>query len=173
MRIITCFTIIVSILSFGLVLAQDAKVDFSGEWALNAEKSEMGGDSGGGRGGRRGMGYSKMVVEQSENKLVVNAYRQNRDGEEVVTASTYTLDGKECENAGNFGTRISVAKWAKDGKSLVINSTMTGERGGEQFTMESSETWSIQDGNLVIESVRSTPRGERQSKTVYDKVVKE
>ena len=118
------------------------------------------------------MGSSRMVVEQTGNKLVVSSYRLNREGEEVVSTSTYTLDGKECENSSEFRTQVSVAKWAKDGKSLIINSTVTMSRGDREFTMESSATWSLQGENLVIESIRSTPRGEMESKAVYDRVKK-
>jgi hypothetical protein len=174
MRFVSWITIVGMLLSSGLLLAQDARVDFSGEWTLNADRSEMGGGPGGGgrgdRGGRRGMGSFRMVVEQTGDKLIVHSYRLNREGDEIVSTSTYTLDGKECENSSEFRTEVSAARRAKDGKSLIINSTVTMSRGDREFTWESSAIWSQQGENLVIESVRSTPRGERESKAVYDRV---
>jgi len=156
---------------------QKGAVDFSGEWTLNAEKSDLGGPRGGdrpgdreGRGGGMGMGAAKMTVAQSENELIVETVRQNRDGEEFSMKSTYSLDGKKSKNDSNFGTRVSTAKWSNDGKALTIESTMTMFREDREFTMESTEKWSLDDGALIIETTRSTPMGERTSKAVYDRV---
>jgi hypothetical protein len=181
MRVIALFTVTVFLMGACAGTAQQDKIDFSGEWALNAEKSDMGGDRGGqregDRGGRRGggmgMGASKMIIEQQENKLVVETFRKNRDGEDVSTKLNYTLDGKKSKNDLNFGSQESVAKWAKDGKTLVIESTMNMSRGDRDFTIESTEKWSLDKDTLTIESTRSTPMGDRTSKAVYDKVKKE
>ena len=168
MRYIVVVAVGIYLLGAVVAIAQDSKVNFSGEWVLNADKSEQGG--GGGRGGRRGGRMSsKMIVTQEDNKLVVEAFRQNRDGDEVSTVSTYTLDGKECENETNFGTSVSVAEWSKDGKILTISSTMTMSRGDREFTIDSTEEWSMEEGTLVIEATRTTPRGDMTSKAVYDK----
>ena len=85
----------------------------------------------------------------------------------------YTLDGKKSKNDLNFGTQESVAKWSKDGKMLVIESTMDISRGDRDITIESTEKWSLDKDTLTIERTRSTPRGDRTSKAVYDKVKKE
>lgn len=168
MRKIALFTMIVLLLSTVFVFAQETKTDFSGEWALNADKSENGG--GGRRGG--GMSASKMIVEQKSDKLIVESFRKNRNGDDVSTKNTYTLDGKKCKNKGNFGMSESVIKWENGGKMLTIESTMHFSRGDRDFTMESTEKWSLDKDVLTIETTRSTPRGERTSKAVYDKVKK-
>jgi hypothetical protein len=159
---------------------QKGAINFSGEWTLNAEKSDMGaprgGDRPGDREGRRGgmgMGASKMTIEQKDNDLIVETLRQNRDGEEFSIKSTYTLDGKKSKNESNFGTRVSTAKWSKDCKMLTIESTMTMFREDQEFAMESTEKWSLHDNMLTIETTRSTPMGEMTSKAVYDKVNKQ
>lgn len=175
MRVIALFTVALLLISALIVNAQESKPNFSGEWTLNAEKSDMGGDRGGQRGGERGgrgggMMASKMIVEQQENKLVVETFRKNRDGEDVSTKLTYTLDGKKCKNDLSFGTQESTAKWAKDDKSLIIESTMNMSRGDRDFTMESTEKWSLDKETLTIERTRSTPMGDRTSKSVYEKV---
>lgn len=166
MRAIALFTVVVLLVGSVVVSAQEKKVDFSGTWVLNADKSDLGG----GRGGRRGgMAVSKMLVEQKDEKLIVENFRQNRDGEDVSTKLTYTLDGKKCKNELNFGTQESVVKWTKDGKTLTIESTMSMSRGDREFTMESTEKWSLDKDILTIETTRSTPRGERKSKAIYNK----
>jgi len=112
---------------------------------------------------------SKMMIEQKDNQLVVETFRKNRDGEDVSTKATYTLDGKKCKNDSNWGTRESTANWSKDAKMLIIESTRNMSRGDREFTMESTEKWSLEQNVLTIETTRSTPMGERTSKVVYDK----
>jgi len=168
MRNVAFIMVAVLLLGVCMLLAQEGKVDFSGEWTLNADKSEMGG--GGGRGGgRRGGAGSKMVVEHKDNNLVVVSYRTNRDGEEISTETTYTLDGKKVESETNSGTQVAEAKWSKDGKSVTIFSERTMSRGGNEFTMESTAVWSLDGDNLIVETSRTTPRGDMESKAVYDK----
>jgi len=166
MKAIALFTVIILLIGVVAISAGESKMDFSGTWVLNADKSDLGGGRGGSRGFR---GNSKMVVEQKDNKLIVETFRKNRDGEEVSNKNTYTLDGKESKNDSNFGTQVSTANWAKDGKSLTIKSSRTFSRGDREITMDSTEKWSLDKDTLVIESTRSTPRGERKSKAVYEK----
>ena len=177
MRHLLIVTLVLLLISACGEKAQQGAVDFSGEWALNAEKSDMGAPRGGDRPGERegrrggmGMGAAKMTVAQTENELLVETMRQNRDGEEFLMKSTYTLDGKKSKNDSNFGDRVSTARWSKDGKTLTIASTMTMFREDREFTMESIEKWSLEEGALIIETTRSTPMGERTSKAVYDRV---
>jgi len=164
MRYLVLFISGVLLLSVSVLNAKESKVNFSGEWVLNADESDLGG-----RGRRRGMRFTKIVVEQKGDKLVVEAFRTNRDGEEVSTVSTYTLDGKECKNENDFRTSVSVAEWSEDGKTLTISSTITISRGDREFTMESTEKWSLDKEKLTVDSTISTPRGERTRKAVFDK----
>ena len=156
----------VLLLSADVLSAQESAVDFTGEWVLNEDKSDLGGGPG---GRRRGMSASKVVVEQKDNKLIVETFWTNRAGEEVSNVSTYTLDGKECTNSNEFMKSVSVAEWAEDGKTLTISSTTTFSRRGREFTMESTAIWSLDKETLTLETTRISSRGERTSKAVYDK----
>lgn len=167
MKFIASLAVVVLLMSAFIVAAQDTKPNFSGEWTLNADKS----DQPEGPGGRRGpMAPSKLIVEQKENQLVVETFRKNREGQDVTDKSTYTLDGKKCKNDTNWGTRESTVNWSKDGKTLIIESTMKMSRGDRDFTMESTEKWSLDKNVLTIVTTRSTPMGERTTKAVYEKV---
>jgi len=168
MRILTILTVVVLLLSSTFLLADEGKANFSGQWILNKDKSELG-DTG---GRRRGRAATKLVIEQKDNKLVVESFRLNRDGEEASRKLTYTLDGKESKNEMNFGDQVATANWSKDGKTLTIESTMTISRGDRDFTIESTDKWSLDGDTLTIGSVRTTPRGERKSKAVYNKAEK-
>ncbi len=169
MRFIAVFSLVILFISSFNVLAQESKPNFTGEWILNVDKSDQPEGPGGRRGG---MMPSKMVIEQKENQLVVETVRKNRDGQEVTVKSTYTLDGKKCKNETNWGIRESKLNWSKDGKTLIIESIMKMSRGDRDFTMESTEKWSLDKNVLTIETTRSTPMGEMTSKAVYDKVEK-
>lgn len=172
MRITSWLLIAALLLSVAAVYAQDTKVNFSGTWIMNADKSEMG-DFGGGRGGRGGRGGGEprpMVVEMKDNKLIVTTTRPSRDGGDMTSVMTYTLDGKECENEGFRGsTSVSIATWAKDGKMITIQTETNMSFGDRDMTMNSEEVWSLDGENLVVKSVRSTPRGDSESTRVYDK----
>ena len=171
MRLFSLLTIVVLLFGVIAVDAQDGKTNFSGKWTLNADKSNQGGggEGRGSRGGGRGMGASKMVIQHDGDKFIVESFRQNRDGDEIATKVTYTLDGKKVKSENERGSSVSVAKWGKDGKTVTIISERTMGRGGQNFTMETTQTWSLKDNTLIIDSIMSSQRGDRESKAVYDK----
>jgi hypothetical protein len=165
MRSITFFSVVILLFGAGFVFAEDGELNFAGEWTLDREKSEIPE----GRGGRRGRAATKMIVTQEENKLVVESTSTNRDGEERIIKATYTLDGKECENEMYNTTSKSTAEWSEDGKSLEINTEAIFSRNGQEFNVKVDSRWSQESGNIIIESTRTTSRGERKSKLLYVK----
>jgi hypothetical protein len=132
------------ILALGLVCLvaavafAQAKPNFAGKWTLDTAKSELGG-GGGGRGGG-----GPMTVTQTDKQLTV----ERTMGENTVK-SVYNLDGTESVNEvsmrGNTMKQASTAKW--DGAKLVITTKFEGPNG----PIEQNQTWSMADGNLVIE----------------------
>ncbi len=151
-RAVTTLAVLTFALSAGL-LAQAP--NFAGTWKLNAEKSEMGG--GGGRGMGGGM-MGELVVTQTAAELSVTRGRNT---------SVYKLDGSESTNAGMRGETKSKAK--VDGSTILIDSTSSFEGPNGAMTITSKQVWSMDGGSLVITTTRTTPRGERTSKMVYDK----
>jgi hypothetical protein len=131
------------------------KTDFSGSWTLDADASQMGGGGGGGRG----MMSGPLTVKQTGDTLTI----ERTFGDNKMT-STYKLDGTESTNSmmGRGGQSVeakSIAKW--DGSKLVINTKR--EMGGN--VVETTETWSLANGMLTIESTG----GRGPSKRVYKK----
>jgi hypothetical protein len=117
------------------------KPDFSGTWTLDAEASGMQGGGGGGRG----MG-GPMTIKQTATELSIE--RQGRNG---PTTQTYKLDGSETEITMGQMTAKASAKW--DGSKLVI--TTKTDMG------ENTATYSLDNGNLVIESTGGRGPGKR------------
>jgi hypothetical protein len=163
--------IIMSFLLMPLTVnGQTGKANFSGTWALNAEKSDFGqapagGQGGGGqRGGQGGRG-GNFVAKQDGNVLTVDRTR----GDQTFT-SKYTLDGKESVNTTGRGDSKSVASWSADGKSLTIKTTSTFDMNGTSRTSTSTEVWSLTSPTtLSVKTTRSSQNGDRVNTMVYDK----
>jgi hypothetical protein len=135
-------------------LAYAQKPDFSGTWT--PEQAATGG------GGQRGGMAGPMMVKQTADTLTTEMTR----GENKIV-STYKLDGSPSENKmmgrGGGGEVVtkSTAKW--DGNKLVISTERPGQDGQ---MMTSTQTWSMEGGNLVIER---PGRDGAVTKTVYKK----
>ncbi|MGA1977879.1 MAG: hypothetical protein ABSG89_08505 [Bacteroidales bacterium] len=157
---------------------QTGKTNFSGNWVLNADKSNFPqppqggqGQPGQGQGMRQGgFGGGNFAAKQEDNLLTVDRTRQDMNGQPQTVTSKYTLDGKESINSTARGDSKSVATWSADGKSLTIVTTRTFERNGQSMEMKSTEVWTLTSPtSLSVVSTMSTPNGDRQSTMVYDK----
>lgn len=165
-------TVIILFIVPAMAIGQ-GKTDFSGTWAMNAEKSNLGapggggpgGPGGGGGGGGRG-GGGNFVATQDATTLSVERTR-NRNGEETKTTTKYTLDGKETVNTTGMGESKSTAKWSADGKTLTIVTS----RSFNGNDMTSTEVWTLTDAKtLTIASTRPGMDGaEMKTTMVYDK----
>jgi hypothetical protein len=141
------------------------KPDFSGTWALDpasvpAPPAGAGGGQAGAGGARMMAAPGPMVVKQTGDTLTV----ERMAGENKIV-SAYKLDGTESVNKRTMGQmgEVEIKSKAKfDGTKLTIVSQQPGRDGG---TMEVTEAWSLDGGNLVIES--TTVRGTQ--KRVYKK----
>lgn len=139
------------------------KPDFSGTWTIDpasAPAPAAGGGGQGGGGGMRGGMAGPMVVKQTADTLTVE-----RTAGENKIVSSYKLDGSESINKRTMGQmgEIEIKSKAKfDGAKLTITSQQPGRDGA---TQEVTETWSLEGGNLVIESTNA--RGTQ--KRVYKK----
>lgn len=158
------------ILLLGVVaaLAQDTKPNFTGDWVLDREKSEMGDARPGGRGGGgrgRGMGMGSFSLAHEGDALVIKR-KMEFQGEERTFESRHTTDGKENVNEGFRGNSIkSKTHW--EGTKLVTESVMETPNG----TRETKETRSLSaDGKtLTVETTVHGGFGEGTRKLVYNK----
>jgi len=138
------------------------KPDFSGVWTPDAPAAAA--PAGGGGGGGRGMAAGPMTVKQTATDLTIE-----RTAGENKIVSTYKLDGSESVNkmmgrGGEVETK-STAKW--DGTKLTI---VTKQAAQDGTMRESSQTWSLEGGNLVVESTRPGRDGApTTNKTTYKK----
>jgi hypothetical protein len=144
MKLARTGVIAAAVLSIATMAFAQAKPDFSGTWTPDQAAAPAGG---GGGGGARGGGMAgPMTVKQDATTLTVT----RTQGENQVV-QTYKLDGTESENKmmGRGGEVVtkSTAKW--DGSKLTITTQRPGQDGA---MMSQVQTWSLEGGNLVIES---------------------
>ncbi len=150
-------TVMLALIMPAVIIAQAGKVNFAGNWALNAEKSTQPQNG----GGYQRMGGGSFTVVQEANLLT-----RSRTGQDGTTrVSKYTLDGKESLNTSGRGDSKSTATWSADGK-LTIVSKMNFD--GNERTV--TEVWSLVDPKtLSIVSTREGQNGESKSTMIYDR----
>jgi hypothetical protein len=133
-----------------------AKPNFTGEWKMNASKSDFG----------QLPAPEKMVrtIQHDEPNLHIKTNQVGSQGE-ITTELKYTTDGKEATNTTRGGQVKGTAKW--DGDVLVIESTRT----IQSVEINQVDRWSIApDGkSMMVESHLKTPQGELQLKIAFDK----
>ena len=137
-------------------LHAQSKPDFSGKWIHDAAQGPATG----------GWGAEFSVVQDGKTLTITR-----RQAETVVT-ETYKLDGTESRN--EFINRMSglptviVSKVAWDGSKLVISSRSSFNLGGQEQTIDTKRTLSLEGGTLVIEAnVSGMPSGMPPAKAVY------
>lgn len=137
--------------------------DFSGDWTLNEDKSEM---------GESRYGPSKTLkITQTENSLVTERTRMGRDGQERKIKDEYNLNGEEKLTENERGTTKTIASWSEDSKTLSLISHRKMTRDDQTFEITTEESWELSDkgSTLTINTSRSSPRGESSSVLVYSK----
>ena len=135
-----------------------AQTDFSGSWKLNSSKSKL--------GDQFSWAPKEIIVTHKGNDMSMEK-QFDMQGQEVSINDKFTLDGKECVNAGMMDTqKKSTAVWAADKKSLKITSKIPMQDGGE-FAL--TEVYKIDGGNMVIEMSASSSFGDMAETQVYDK----
>ncbi|HUF47108.1 MAG TPA: hypothetical protein VMM93_04770 [Vicinamibacterales bacterium] len=127
-----------------------AKPDFSGTWALDAEKTASANPegAGGGRGGRGGGGGGggAMTIKQDATSFTFTA---GREGAQPVV---YKLDGSDTQvPMGRGGMGTAKAMW--EGSTIVINTTRD-----MQGTMMTTKAVYAMEGDWLVVSTTNPGR---------------
>ena len=157
--LIVALSLLISAVSF----AQSA-ANFSGTWAFNESKSNMG------DGGFR-MVSQKLIIVQDEKVIKIERAFTGQDGEERKTSETYTLNGKQSVNPVFNTSKKSTATWAAGKKYLTVSSVMVFEMNGEKNEIKTVEVFKLADADktLSIDSRSKSSMGERSTSLVYEK----
>ncbi|MDX9812258.1 MAG: hypothetical protein RBU28_07710 [Bacteroidales bacterium] len=152
--------IIFILAAFALTLSSFAQApDFSGKWKLNSAKSKL--------GDQFSMAPATVSIVQKGNDFSIEKV-SDFGGQEFTLSEKYTLDGKECVNAGwQDSQRKSTAVWSADKKSLKITSKLSIGDGGDMTIIE---VYKMDGANMIIESSSSSSFGDMAETMAYDKV---
>ncbi len=134
------------------------KVNFSGTWNINREKSEL--------NDQFSMAPNSLVVEQTKKELTIQR-NSSWQGQDFSYTDKFTLDGNLCENVGIMDmVKKSNAVWNDDKKSLTITSRIELQDGSEMTILE---TLSMNADNMVLNTSASSTYGEMSEVFVFDK----
>jgi hypothetical protein len=137
-------------------LAQ-TRPNFAGKWTLDpAAVAAPAGEAaagGGGRGGGRGGGLGQeLTITQDATTVKIDYMGGGRNPGPV--SLTYRLDGTDSSNTNAMGAaQVSKATW--QGNSLVVTTQVM--MGGN--SVEQRRTFSLEGGNLVVETVQPGREG--------------
>jgi hypothetical protein len=116
--------------------AKTAPLDFSGVWEIDLDKS---------KGVSTSMRRAVLSVRQNGSRLWIEPIEQPRP---YLSADEIIVDGKLYEKAIGRNEKGTVqAQWAKDRKSLWIQTVTTSPEGAEVAFQRSR--WSLSDGGKV------------------------
>jgi hypothetical protein len=141
------------------------RVDFSGTWKLNKDKSDLG------EFGEMMVG-NIIKIDQKSDRIVIAATGTTFDGGEETRSSTLTFDGKPCESTvWGSGKRKSIFKWSEDGKSFSDTFISVYDWDGEKWEEKGVDTWKLsEDGKTIsMQSSISSSEGDMLIKAVYEK----
>lgn len=150
------FTFLIVIMA--AVVSSVSAADFSGNWKLNSGKSKL--------NDQFSMAPREIILVQNGNDLNVEKHSSFQD-QDFTIKDKFTLDGKECVNAGWQDTqKKSTAVWSDDKNSLKISTKLPI---GDNGDMTIVEVYKFDGENLVIETSTSSSFGESTETMVYDK----
>lgn len=133
------------------------KVNFSGEWTLNEQKSEL--------GDQFTLAPNSMTIAQTKKTLDMTTLSEF-DGQEIEGVVHYTLNGEKCVNVGFMESEtISTALLDKKAKSIII--VTEGSVEGMDYTL--TQVMTMEEGSLMVESEAASDMGEMLETFVFDK----
>ena len=137
-------------------LTAAAKPNFTGDWKLNAAKSDFG------QFPAPSAMSQKATHEEPSLKVATKMATDNGDME---FESTYSTDGKETTNSFGPNAMKSVAKW--EGDTLTIQTK--GQFGDAEVTIQDKWELSADGKSITIRRHFASSQGELEQKMVLEK----
>ncbi len=165
MNALTKYAVVFVLVLFVSVSFGKENSDFSGDWVLDKELSKMPESS---------IQICKINIKQDGKKLVTSRTYENDYGEEYPFSEDLTLGGDPLEHFIYDMPRKAEAKWSKDKKNIVFESTTTFYGDSGEVNMLGKENWSLDKkaGTLTIEFTSSSSMGEQKGTAVFKKAAK-
>jgi hypothetical protein len=145
--------VLTAVLSAGLALA---KPNFSGEWKMDAAKSDF--------GPMPAPDTLTMKIRHQEPAVDVEQHQVGAQGE-LKADYKYTTDGKECVNTVRNNELKSVVNW--EGDALIVKTKLNFQ--GNDVTLDDKWTLAEDGKTMTIDRLINSPQGELTMKTVLVK----
>lgn len=147
-----------------LPVEPDGPFDFSGEWLLDEDKSQLNG------AGTGHIPYKINVIHENDT-IQLKKFTIVEWGEDRINEENYVTDNRENQTTYWNSPRITTVKWADDNTCLYFNSKITSNRGGQSFEMITKEKWSLRSWGreLLLNQYSKSYRGESDVTLVYIK----
>lgn len=133
------------------------KVNFSGDWTLNEDESELGYEF--------SLAPKAIKVEHTKKTLDITSVSE-WDGQEIESEAHYTLDGEVNENPG-FEDSVTKSTAGYDKKTKTLKVVTDGEVQGMSYTL--TQIYSMKDDKLNVESEAASDMGELFETFVFEK----
>lgn len=132
--------------------------DFSGTWNLNKSQSTL--------NEQFSMAPSQIILVQTADLLDVEKHA-NFQGQDYTINDKFTLDGKECINAGwQDSKKTSTVAWSEDEKQMTVTSKIPMQDGGE---MTITEAYQMEGNQLKVAVSASSSFGDLTETYLFDK----
>jgi hypothetical protein len=148
--------ILAGLLLCGLAALAAAKPNFTGDWKLNAAKSDF---------GQFPAPSSMSQKATHEEPTLKVATKMATDGGDFDYESNYSTDGKETTNSFGPNAMKSTAKW--EGDTLTIQTK--GSFGDAEITITDKWELSADGKSITIKRHFASSQGEIEQKIVLDK----
>jgi hypothetical protein len=162
MKTKTTFLFLILLIISSAFSAFGQKVNFSGDWKLNKEKTVLADSR---------LFLSKITIQLKNDSLLTTRVYENENGEEYPFDENLTLDGKGCKIFIYDMPRTTKASISEDG-SVVVESVTTFYTDSGDENLTAKETWKVDaEGKiLTIAFTNKMSAGESAGTNYYTKV---
>ena len=110
-----------------------------------------------------------MKILQKDVDLTVQKSFIVEYADDRITEEKWTLDGKETQSEFWNSPRMTTAHWSEKGDTLIVDSKVTFNRGGQTVEMTTREAWSLQEQGRILSIQQSSNsfRGRRNLTLVF------
>jgi mannan endo-1,4-beta-mannosidase len=143
---------------------KNMKVDFSGEWVFNEDKSILD------NSGTGNLPY-RLKIEQTGNSLSVRKIFIIEEAGDQVTEEVL-IQGKVNKSGTVNNPLITTMTRSENGDTLILESKATTSRGNQTVEMITNEKWTLLDQGKTLSITQSSNsfRGKRTITMIYNKI---
>ncbi len=144
------FTLLLAITTYSLHAEEPG---FTGEWNLNKEKTVLQGSQ---------IFLSKLTIMVKGDSLLTTRTYENTDGQEYPFDENLSLDGKESKIVIYNMPRTTKATRSDSDGTLILDSSTTFNRDGQDVVMNSKEIWKLEAGAKLLTINVTTKMADRE-----------